>query len=75
MMKNYNFKMRNLDCANCANELERALQKIDILVNVNISFIMQKLSFDCREEDIGEALIRIKKVIKKMEPDVKIEEI
>ena len=74
-MKKYKFKIKNLDCANCANELERALQKIDIIENVSISFMTQKLVFECAEEDKEQALEKIKKIIKKEEPDVVIEEV
>ena len=73
-MKKYKFKIKNLDCANCANELERALQKIDIIENVSISFMTQKLVFECAEESKEQALEKIKKIIKKEEPDVVIEE-
>ena len=73
-MKKYKFKILNLDCANCANELEEALGKIDIIENVSISFMMQKLVFECMEEDRDLAIEKIKKVIKKEEPDVVIEE-
>ena len=73
-MKKYKFKIKNLDCVNCANELERALQKIDIIENVSISFMTQKLVFECAEEDKEQALEKIKKIIKKEEPDVVIEE-
>lgn len=72
-MKKYKFKINDLDCANCANELERSLQKIDIIENVNISFMTQRLTFECLEENYNEALEKIKKVIKKEEPDVTIE--
>lgn len=74
-MKKYKFKIKNLDCANCANELEGALQKINMIENVSISFMTQKLNFECNEEDKKEALEKIKKVIRKEEPDVEIEEI
>ncbi|MDE6141296.1 MAG: heavy-metal-associated domain-containing protein [Bacilli bacterium] len=74
-MKKYKFKLIGLDCANCANELEGALQKIDIIENVSISFMMQKLTFECAEENKEQALVQIRKVIKKEEPDVTIEEI
>lgn len=73
-MKKYKFKIEGLDCANCANELEEKIQKIEILENVNISFIMQKLSFECLEENKENALEQIRKIIKKEEPDVTIEE-
>ncbi len=74
-MKKYKFKIKNLDCANCANELESALQKIDLLSNVSISFMTQKLTFECNEENKEIAITKIKQVIKKVEPDVIIEEV
>ncbi len=74
-MNKYKFKIKNLDCANCANELERAIQKIDSIKNVSISFMTQKLTFECMEENKEEVLDKIKKVIKKEEPDVTIEEV
>ncbi len=73
-MKNYKFKIEGLDCANCANELEEALSKIEIIENVSISFMMQRLTFDCSPENSKQALDLVKKVIKKEEPDVIIEE-
>ena len=45
------FKIKGLDCANCAAELERAIQKINGIIQ------------------------NVKKVIKKEEPDVTIEEV
>jgi len=71
----YKFKIKDLDCANCANELERVLQKIDIIENVSISFMTQKLTFECAEENREQALETIRKVIKKEEPHVTIEEV
>lgn len=73
-MKNYKFKIEGLDCANCANELESELSKLDLISNISISFMTEKLSFDCEENNIDEALKEIKKVIKREEPDVSIEE-
>lgn len=74
-MKNYKFKICNLDCANCANELESALSEIDIISNVSISFMTEKLSFDCESENIDQAIKLVKKIIKREEPDVTIEEL
>ncbi len=74
-MNKCKFKIKNLDCANCANELERALQKIDIIKNVSISFMTQRLVFECNEDDKKQAIEKIRKVIKKTEPDVTIEEV
>lgn len=74
-MKNYKFKIEGLDCANCTNNLESELSKIEILNNVTISFISERLSFSCEEVNYDEAVKLIKKVIKREEPDVTIKEL
>lgn len=74
-MKNYKFKIEGLDCANCANNLESELNKIEILNNVTISFMSERLSFNCEEVNYDEAVKLIKKVIKREEPDVTIKEL
>ena len=70
-MKDYKFKIEGLDCA---NELEESLRKINLIENVSISFMMERLSFSCSEDNLNSALKNIKKTIKKEEPDVTIEE-
>ena len=69
------FKIQGLDCANCAAELERAIQKLDGIESVNISFITQKMDIEFDETRREEIMQNIKKTIKKEEPDVTIEEI
>ena len=73
-MEQYKFKIENLDCANCANELERALNKAKVIKNVRINFITQKLIFECNENDKNDALETIKKIIKKEDSDIIIKE-
>lgn len=74
-MKDYKFKIEGLDCANCANLLEESLRKIDLIENVSISFMTERLSFSCSEDKLNDALKQIKKVIRREEPDVSIEEV
>ena len=74
-MKDYKYKIVGLDCANCANELEESLRKIDLIENVSISFMMERLNFSCNEDNLNTALKQIKKVIRREEPDVTIEEV
>lgn len=69
------FKIKGLDCANCAAELERAIQKIEGVDSASISFMTEKMIIECNEEEKTEILEKMKKVIKKEEPDVTIEEI
>lgn len=69
------FKMKGLDCANCAAELERAIQKIDGIESVTINFMTLKMELEYDEARKEEILQNVKKVIKKEEPDVTIEEV
>ena len=68
-------KLEGLDCANCAAELENRISKVDGIENVSVSFMMQRLTFECNEEILEKKLKEIKKIIKKEEPDVEVEEI
>ena len=72
---NSKFKIRGLDCANCANELERTIQKIDGIKSVSISFIAERMELEYDENNEDEIIKKVKKIIKKEEPDVTIENI
>lgn len=69
------FKIKGLDCANCAAELERAIQKIDGVESANISFMTERMELEYYETRKEEIMQNVKKVIKKEEPDVTIEEV
>ncbi len=69
------FKIKGLDCANCASELERVIQKIEGIKSINISFITEKMELEYDDVRKQEIIKDVKKLIKKEEPDVTIEEI
>ncbi len=69
------FKVKGLDCANCAAQLERAIQKIDGIESANISFMTQKMELEYDETRKEEIIQKVKKAIKKEEPNVTIEEV
>ncbi len=69
------FKIKGLDCANCAAELERAIQKLDGVESASISFMTQKMELEYDETRKEEIIQNVKKVVKKEEPDVTIEEV
>ena len=49
------FKLKNLDCANCAAKAEAAINKIDGVNKATISFMTQRLTIeadDARFDDI-----------------------
>ena len=69
------FKIKGIDCANCAAELERAIQKIDGVTEASLSFMTEKLVMEIEDDRKDEILKNLKKVVKKEEPDCTIEEI
>ncbi len=69
------FKIKGIDCANCAAELERAIQKIDGVTEASLSFMTEKLVMEIEDDRKEEVLKNLKKVVKKEEPDCTIEEI
>lgn len=72
---NIKFKIYGLDCANCATELEKSIEKIEGVKSVNINFITQRMELQCDEIQKEEIIMKVKKVIKKEEQDVTIEEV
>jgi len=69
------FKIKGLDCANCAAELERKIKNIDGVNDASISFMSERLVIECEESIKEDVIEKVKKVIKKEEPDVTIEKI
>lgn len=72
-MKNYKCNLKGLDCPNCATQLENAIQKIDGIENASVSFMTGKLVFDCNEEQEKDIIKKVKKAIRREEPDVEVE--
>lgn len=62
-------KMENLDCANCAAKMERAVSKIDGVKSVNVSFMMQRMTLETDDEAFDRVAAEVKKVCKRVEPD------
>ena len=69
------FKIKGLDCAYCAAVLERAIEKIDGIDNVSISFMAERMELEFEDVKKEEIMKKLNKVIKREEPDVKIEEV
>ena len=69
------FKIKGIDCANCAAQLENALNKVEGVQNASISFMSERMVLEYDEQNKEEVMKKIKKVIKKEEPDATLEEI
>lgn len=70
MKKNY--RLEDLDCANCAAKMERAVAKIDGVDSVSISFMGQRMSIDADESRFDKIMDDVVKACKRVEPDCKI---
>lgn len=66
------YKLQDLDCANCAAKMEKAIRKIDGVRNAQINFFTQKLTIEASEDVFDEVLKKAEKICKRVEPDCTI---
>lgn len=70
MIKTY--RVRNLECANCAAKIERALNKVDGVNSATVNFFAQKITLDIIDEKCDDIIGEVKRICKKVEPDMEI---
>lgn len=66
------YRMKDLECANCAAKMERAIQKIEGVRSVSISFMAQRLTIECEDDRLQEIMAKAQACVKKVEPDAEI---
>lgn len=66
------YKLEDLDCANCAAKMERAIAKIDGVESANVNFLSQRMTLEADETRLEEIMEQVVKVCKRVEPDCKI---
>ena len=69
MKKTYKIEV---DCANCAAKMERAIAKIEGVKSVNISFLTQKINIEADDERFDAIIAEAEKVCKKVDRDAVI---
>jgi len=69
------FKLNGLECANCAAKMENAINKLDGVDNVTINFLTTKMIIESQEDKIDNIISDVKKIVKKIESQVVIQEI
>ena len=70
------FKIKGLDCANCTAELERKINKLEEIESASLSFMTERLVIEINDNlNKEDVLNNLKRIIKKEEPDVTIEEV
>ena len=72
-MKSY--RLEGLDCANCAMKIEKGVQQIDGVKEATVNFTSGKLTIDVEEDRLATVEQETKKVVRELEPDVKVTEI
>ena len=67
------FKIRELDCANCAQEIEDAAAKVAGVNKVRVNFLSERMTLDADDARFDEIIAEIKKIAKTIEPDAVLE--
>lgn len=71
MKKTYGIEV---DCANCANEMEAVAKKVSGVKDANVNFMTQKMTVEFSEEADEKSVMKaVFKACKKVEPDCSIE--
>ena len=66
------YRLKDLDCANCAAKMERSIAKIEGVRSVNVNFIAQKLTIEADDSSFDEVKTKMAAVCKRIEPDCEI---
>lgn len=66
------FKLQDLDCASCAAKIENSIAALDGVTEVKVNFMSQKMVLDAADDRFDAILQEVKKIAKKIEPDMVI---
>lgn len=66
------FQMENLDCANCAAKMEKAILKIDGVQSATVSFFAQKLVLEAEDEKWESVIKAACEAIRRVDSDCRI---
>lgn len=67
------FKIRELDCAHCAQEIEEAASKVAGVNKVRVNFLSERMTLDAEDARFDAVLDEIKKIVNTIEPDAVLE--
>ncbi len=66
--------LEDLDCANCASLIEEKVGKLEGVSESKVTLLTQKLVVEVSEDKAAGLLKEIRKIVKKLEPDVEVKE-
>ena len=64
------FKLQDLDCGHCAQQIEDGIAKLSGVDNVKVNFLGQRLTLEAADDVFHSVLAEAHKLIKVIEPDV-----
>ncbi|HBL06225.1 MAG TPA: heavy metal transporter, partial [Clostridium sp.] len=59
-----------LECANCASKMERAINELDGVKEATVNFMTQKLVIEGEDEKMPTIVQEVEKIVKKIESHV-----
>lgn len=66
------YRLEELDCANCAAKMERAINELPGVEKATVNFMAQKLVLTAEESRYQEILQQVEDTIRRVEPDCRI---
>lgn len=66
------YRLEELDCANCAAKMERAINELPGVEKATVNFMAQKLVLTAEESQYQEILEQVEQAIRRVEPDCRI---
>ena len=69
-IKNYEWLLEGIDCANCAAKVERGVAKVPGVTNSIVNFMTETLSFEVVGGNKNDVLTSVKQTVGTLEPDV-----
>ncbi|MBR6769800.1 MAG: cation transporter [Lachnospiraceae bacterium] len=68
------YLLEDLDCAHCAEKMEKEVGKLEGVSDSRVTFLTQKLVIEVEDDKADKITKEIKKIVKKFEPDVEVVE-
>lgn len=66
------YRLVDLDCANCARKMEDSIKKLDGVYNASVNFMTQKLTLEADDARYEDILHQVMNICRRIEPDCRI---
>ena len=70
--RNYQFRIHNIDCADCANKLARKAEKITGVISADADFMHEILNIACEPKDLPAVKEAVTAMVREEEPEVEV---